>query len=252
MTSVLVVREFDDFSRILTKNNFSVINCAMIKTSPLEDLSKFESKLVEIENYDGVFLTSRQSAQIFVEKLRERNIIYRGKIYVLGRRSFHLLKTTNLDLVFDETANTVREFLNTIPLTDLKAKRFLFVRGEKSLRVVPEFLEKIAMVDEMTVYRTEKITVEVDKIKTIRDKIEKSEISCACFFSPSGAESFIEQFGAEILHQKIIAAIGKTTAEFFEKRNLKVGFVSSKAKAEDFAVELIEHLGRNLTTEEHG
>ncbi|MCY7344670.1 MAG: uroporphyrinogen-III synthase, partial [Pyrinomonadaceae bacterium] len=69
-----------------------------------------------------------------------------------------------------------------------------------------------------------------------------------CFFSPSAAASFIEQFGAEILHQTIIATIGKTTAEFFGERNLNVGFVSLKATAEDFAVALIEYLEEEAET----
>ena len=155
-----------------------------------------------------------------------------------------ILKGANLELFFDETANTAREMLEKIALEDLRDKSFLFVRGEKSLRIVPEFLAKMATVDEVIVYETREITVETDELKSLRAKFETGEIAAACFFSPSGAESFVKQFGAEITHQTNIAAIGKTTADYFEKRNLSVNFVSSKAAAEDFAVELIEYLGK--------
>ncbi len=239
MQIILVIRELDEFSRILAESGFEVINLPLIETKTVEDLSEFEARLETIENYDGIFLTSQNAARILAEKLQSKNINFGGKVYVLGKRSFDLLKTENLDLVFENEANTAREFLEKIPMEELKNKHFLFIRGEKSLRVVPDFLNNFAEVEETIVYRTEKIAVGIDKIKAIGEKVKKGEIAAVCFFSPSAAESFLEQFGAEILHQTCIATIGKTTANFLEKRNLKVDFVSPKAAAEDFAVELI-------------
>ena len=242
MREILVVREFDNFSQFLLESGFKVINCPTIEVAPLEDLSEFEMKLDAIGNYDGVFLTSANATEIFRTKLNARNVDFHGKIYVLGKRSFDLLSGENLDLVFDKTANTAQEMLENIWLDELKNKRFLFVRGEKSLRVVPEFLEKIASVDEAIVYRSSGVTIADDKIKEIRAKSANGEIACACFFSPSAAESFLQQFGAEVLHQIKITVIGNTTAEFFERRDLTVDFVARRATAEDFAVELIEYL----------
>ncbi len=241
MKQILIIREFDDFSRIIAENGLGFINLPTIKTALVEDLSDFEANLADIENYDGIFLTSHRATGIFLAKLSELKKDFRGKVYVLGKRSFDVLKTENCNLVFDETNNTAREMLEKIAPEDLSDKRFLFVRGEKSLRVVPDFLKKIATVDEAFVYRTEKIAVEIDKLKEIREKLKNGEICCVCFFSPSAAESFIEQFGAESLHQTLIATIGKTTAEFFGRQNLKVDFVAERATAEDFAVGLIEY-----------
>jgi uroporphyrinogen-III synthase len=242
MKRVLVVRKFDDFSRILSENGISVINCPTIRTVVREDLKDFSVKLETIDNYDGIFLTSSMATNIFLQKFRENKLKFRGKFYVLGKRSFDLLKSENLNLVFDETANTAREMLEKIKTDDLKNKRFLFIRGEKSLRVVPDFLSEIATIEETIVYRTEKAPVVIDKINAIAQLIKKNEISCAVFFSPSGAESFSEQFGADNLHQIKIATIGKTTADFFEKRNLKVDFIASKTMVKDFAIEFIEYL----------
>jgi uroporphyrinogen-III synthase len=242
MPSVLIVREFDSFSQVLSENGFSVINCPTIKTVTLDNLREFEKRISAIEVYDGVFLTSAHAAKIFREKLREGKNGFSGKVYALGERSFGLLKDEPFDLFFDETANTARELLEKIASEDLKDKRFLYVRGEKSLRVVPDFLKTTASVDEAIVYKTEKITVSIDEINEFSEKFGNGEISCACFFSPSAAESFIEQFGAVNLHQTNIAAIGKTTAEFFERQSLIVDFVSPKARAKDFAVELTNYL----------
>jgi uroporphyrinogen-III synthase len=242
MKTVLIIKEDDEFSRILATSGFEVINLPLIETKILEDLSGFDEKLAEIENYDGVFITSAKAAHIFAEKSSEKKADFGGSVYVLGKRSYQILKTENLDLVYFESANTAREMLRKIAPEDLKGRRFLFVRGAKSLRVIPDFLAENATVDEVIVYETMNVKVETSELIFLCDKFKRNEIVCACFFSPSAAESFIEQFGRHILHLTEIAAIGKTTAKFIERQNLKVNFVSAKASAEDFAEELISYL----------
>jgi uroporphyrinogen-III synthase len=239
MQTILVIRESDVFSRILAENNYEIINLPLIETKVLDDLSEFKAALESIESYDGVFLTSAKAAEIFRAHLMGN---FHGRVYVLGKRSHEILKDANFNLRFDETANTTREMMENIAPEELEGKKFLFVRGEKSLRIVPDFLSKTAAVDEAIVYETQTVAVEIDRKNSLREKFETGEIAAVCFFSPSAAAVFLEQFEAEIPHQTIIAAIGKTTAEFFERRDLQVSFVSSKATAEDFAVELVKYL----------
>lgn len=242
MPPVLVVRRFDDFSRILTENAFPVINCPTIETRKSENLRSLGAKIFS-GNYDGIFLTSRKATEIVVGEIFCKNFNYDGKIYVLGMSSFNLLKDKNLDLFFDETANTAREMLQKIPPESLNGKRFLFIRGERSLGAIREFLEKRAVaLDEAIIYETRQIAVKASLKKEIETKAANGEILAACFFSPSGAESFLEQFGAGVLQRTRIATIGKTTADFLAERNLKVDFTPTKAAAEDFAVELIDYL----------
>jgi uroporphyrinogen-III synthase len=241
MPTVLVVRKFDVFSRILTKNGFSVINCPTIETVQSENLHDLTAK-ISAKSYDGIFLTSRKATKIFVGEIFSKNFNYRGKVYVLGKSSFEQLKDKNLDLFFRENVNTAREMLEAIAPADLKNKRFLFIRGDKSLGTIREFLEKRATIDEEIVYETRRITVEGALKKEIETKAKSGEIIAACFFSPSGAESFLEQFDAGVLHQTRIAAIGKTTADYFAKQNSKVEFTPMKASAEAFAIELIQYL----------
>lgn len=242
MKTILVVREYDDFSRILERENFEIINIPLIETKTIADLSDFETKLENIADYDGVFLTSRHATEIFRTKLFEKKLNYSGKIYVLGKRSYEILKEENLNLVFFEAANSASEMMESIAPEQLKGKKFLFVRGEKSLRIVPEFLSKKASAEETIVYETREIVIESATQNTLRKKFRVGEIACVCFFSPSAAKSFLKQFGAPILHQTLIATIGKTTADCFERRNIKVDFVSPQATAETFAENLSKHL----------
>lgn len=246
--TVLVVRKFDNFSRILTDKGFAVINCPTIETAAYENSLTGTGENSPV-NYDGIFLTSRKAAEIAdVELFSKKN--YSGKVYVLGKSSFEILKDKNLSLSFDETVNTAQEMLERIPLEELKGKRFLFIRGEKSLGTVRKFLEKIAVVDEEIVYETRNVAVK-ESLKT-EIEAKKAEIICTCFFSPSGAESFLEQIGREFFDQSKIAVIGKTTAEFFARQNLNADFIATKATSEDFAIELIDYLAIGKRKMENG
>lgn len=236
--TVLVVRKFDNFSRILTENGFSVVNLPTIETVECENSENLSAKIAA-KNYDGIFLTSRKAAEIAEREIFSK-LNYGGKVYVLGKSSFEILKDKMLRLSFEKDANTAREMLEKIPPDELEGKSFLFIRGERSLGTVADFLKEIASVDEEIVYETRKIDIEVSLKSEIEAK--KEEIVFACFFSPSGAESFLEQFGERFLEKIKIAVIGKTTAEFFAKQNLKADFIANKAASEDFAIELVENL----------
>lgn len=242
MKKILVIRKFDEFSRILTENGFEIINLPTIETKPLEDLSDFETKLETIENYDGIFITSKIAAQILAQKIDELNINFAGKVYVLGKRSFEILQSKGLNLVFFEEANTAAEMLEKISHGKLKNKHFLFIRGEKSLETIPNFLADFAVCDETIVYQNQQTLLGLDRILEISELFEASEIEAICFFSPSGAESFSGEFSEQFSQNVKIAVIGKTTAQFFEKQNLRVDFVSTKSTAKDFAESLIEYL----------
>lgn len=234
--TVLVIRKFDNFSRILTEKGFSIINCPTIETVAYENSLKETGEFSPL-NYDGIFLTSQKATEIAYRKIFSKKN-YSGTVYVLGKSSFEILKDKNLLLSFDGTANTAQEMLERIPPAELKGKRFLFIRGEKSLGTVRNFLEKIAVVDERIVYETRNFAVD----ESLKNEILAKEITCTCFFSPSGAESFLEQFGKDFFNQTKIAVIGKTTADYFAKQNLKIDFIATKATSEDFAIELADYL----------
>jgi uroporphyrinogen-III synthase len=251
MRAVLVVRKFDNFSRTLTANEFPVINCPSIETVRHEN-SRTLGAQISAKNYDGIFLTSRRSAEILCEEAFDKNFAYGGRVYVLGKSSFEQLQGKNLDLFFRETANTAQELLALIPPADLLNKRFLFIRGDRSLGAIPDFLKDRAALDEAIVYETRRITIDGARRREIEAKLNTGEILAACFFSPSGAESFLEQFGAQSLHQTITATIGKTTADFLEQKGLKVDFMPTTASAEDFAVELIDYLKEILAADKRG
>lgn len=237
MTKILVVRRNDDFSRRLTKSGLSVTNCPVVRTEPLEDLSRLRDAISRTDDFDGVFITSAAAAEIFAASVREGG--YGARIFVLGRRGFDILKDAVTDVVFYDFVGSAEQLVDAIGIEQLRAKRFLFVRGERSMRAIPDKLAGIADVEEVVVYRTVNVPVaEVEK-QGIREKAADRQFAMACFFSPSGVESFVGQFGPGILDLTTLAAIGETTAGALRTYHKKVSVIARRP--DEFADAVIEY-----------
>lgn len=239
---ILVVREFDKFSALLKESGFEMINFPAIQTLPVEDLSELEEKLKTLEKYDGLFFTSPQAAEVFRQSFANKANEFGGKVYVLGNRTRLLFENANFEFVFREKVNTAEELINSFETSEFAGKKFLFLRGDKSLRAIPLLLKGIAEVDEIIVYRTVENSIDENLINEIREKFRRRAIDWICFFSPSGIESFMKTFVEFSLNEIKIAAIGATTAKKAAEKKLKVEFISPKASAEDFAFGLINHI----------
>jgi len=239
---ILVIREKDVFSSILSEQGFSVINLPLIKTETFSDLNELENYLAEIESFDGIFITSRKAAEIVAAKFGESKKIFRGKFFVLGKNSAVLLSNLGAEVFFYPGATTAEELLRLIPQKEIENKRFLFPCGNRSLRIIPEALQGIAEVIETIVYKTIDLKPYEKELIEIEEKLVCGKISVVGFFSPSGVEGFLENFKNFSQKEIKIAAIGKTTANFAEEKRLRVDFVSTKPAAEDFVAELISYL----------
>jgi uroporphyrinogen III methyltransferase/synthase len=236
------VREFDKFSRLLAENGFEVINFPTIQTLPIADFGELNEKIGNLKNYDGLFFTSPKAAEVFLQNFENKESDFRGKIYVLGNRTKQLFENTNFEIVFRADANTAEEFINSYDKEEFSNKKLLFLKGDKSLKAIPELLRDQAIVDEIVVYQTIENTIAEGLRNEISERFLRNEIDWICFFSPSGIESFIKTFGEFSPNRIKIAAIGATTAKKAVENNLKIGFVSSKANSEDFAFELIDYI----------
>lgn len=242
MKKILVIKEFDSFSQILLNESFEIISLPLIKTKPLDDLSDFDLKLEKIDFYDGIFITSKNAAKLLKKVLSEKKISFAGKIYILGKSSYNILKSTGSNIIFNKDVNTAEEMLENIPFEEIEQKKFLFIRGEKSLKTIPNYLENVCELEEVIVYRTDSIVLEGSKIKEINDLLKNCEIECVSFFSPSGFKSFIDQIGIESLSKTKVSVIGKTTGKFIQENNIAIDFVSPKTNKKEFAKLLVKFL----------
>src|SRR5947209_2483389 len=139
--SFLVIRDFDQFSRILAEKKYQVINLPMIQTLPVEDFASFDAKLNNLESFDGLFLTSPKAAEIFLDRAAALNRQFGGKVYILGNRTNSLFENTSFETVFRESANTVEELIASLKSGEVAGKKFLLVRGDKRLLAIPELVD---------------------------------------------------------------------------------------------------------------
>ena len=242
MRSVLVLRDADEFSRVLIEGGVDVINCPVIRTEPLDDLSELERAIESAGEYDQIMLTSAAAAEVLKRYANKLQTLFRGQVIVLGRSSFDILKSTGLNVDIDDGAANARELLEGGGVERFRKMRVLFVRGERSLRTIPEALKGIAEVDQAVVYRTVDQEITEDMAIRIREKLDAGRIAMACFFSPSGVESFHRQAGLEHLAKTAIAAIGSTTAESIMRHGMAVDLISSNPEGRRFAREVLDHM----------
>ena len=239
--AVLVIRGEDLFSDRLREAGIEARNLELIKTQPVADLRDLRKTFGRLSEYDGLFLTSPAAAEVFVEQLPASNN-FTGSIYVLGERAKKVLQWAGFDCKYRDSANTAEELISSFENSEFDGKRFLFIRGDKSMRAIPDLLDGKATVDEIIVYETKAVQPDESEIADLNTRLQNGDIGWICFFSPSGVERFRTIFGNSA--RASVAAIGATTARKAEGCGFSVKFISDRSNAENFAKGLIEHIRR--------
>ncbi len=239
---VLVVRGDDGFSEMLRNGGCEVLNLELIRTAPAADLSELDRILMRINEYDGLFFTSPAAAEIFVKRSKNAIQNFGGKIYVLGERAKTILENAGFRVLYRKDANTAGDLIASFDEVEFAAKKLLYVRGDKSLRTIPNLLTDKATVDEIVVYETREIRPQKNELNDVEERLTSGEIDWICFFSPSGVQSFRGLFEPKFFEYANVAAIGETTEREARQANMKVRFTSSRANVGDFAAGLAEHI----------
>jgi uroporphyrinogen-III synthase len=236
-TVVLVLRGRDAFSDKLVESGCEVINLELLKIEPVHVELGYD-----INDLDGLFFTSPHAANSFLSAtglaLRE----YKGDIYVLGERTKNVFEGAGISVRYQSDANTAAEMIRLFGNAEFAGKKLLYVRGDRSLRTIPNQLVSKAQVSELIAYRTVDVPPDPLIASEIVGQLGRGEIDWMCFFSPSGVDGFLKNIDAAELCGVKTAAIGETTAGRLRETGLSVDFVSSRTGAEDFADELIEHI----------
>ena len=241
---VLVLRQPDEFSRVLERSGLCVVNLELIRPEPSADQGELLEMLVGPIRYDGVFITSPVAAEVLVGCLEDLNRPTPGKIYVLGERSRKVFNDAGIHVEFNESANRAEELIAWLQ-NDLAGKRFCFLRGDRSMRTIPNLLQGKALIDEIEVYRTVDVNPNAGTVDDIKARLQTGSIDWACFFSPSAVDAFETIFGHVGVSGFKTAALGATTAQRASQLGFDVAFVSPSANAEAFAHSFAEKVNEN-------
>ena len=239
-TVVLVIRARDAFSDKLIESGFEVINLELLRVVAIEGGVDLSSE--GLKGLDGLFFTSPHAAERFLEAFEGKRTSFDGDIYVLGHRTRDLFDRAGITVRYQSQANTAAEMITLFGEAEFAGKRLLYIRGDKSMRTIPDLLSGIADIRELVVYKTVPITPDQQLISLVKRKLGEGGISWACFFSPSGVDSLLDQIDVDKLKGVRTAVIGDTTARSARKAGFNVELISSRAKADDFAAQLTEHI----------
>ena len=236
---ILALREESEFSRELREQGFEVFNLPMIETRRLSDLSQLRKNLAVIERFDHIFLTSRASASVLADELTPELLAKLPPVHVLGDKAREVLEKHGVTVKYKESANTANELLDMIGESTFAGTSILFIRGEMSMRTIPERLGSVAEVVEATVYETVDASIEN---KAAVERLAAGEVDWLCFFSPSAVESFKRRNFADGRNRPKAAVIGATTEQSARSLGYDVDFISERASSIDFARGLARHI----------
>ena len=233
---ILAIREDCEFSRELRGRGYEVLNLPLISTRPAADLGRFRRVLSGIGRFDAIFITSPAAAKVLADELDEEMAARLPTVYVLGGRAKKVLEDRGIMVEYREAANTTDDLLDELGESGFAGETILFLRGDKSLRAIPERLARVAAVEEAIVYESVEVPIENEEAV---DRLRSKKVDWVCFFSPSAVESYA---GRGLPLRVRAAAIGDTTAARARSLGIPVGFVSGRASAIEFARGLARHI----------
>ncbi|MEI6651372.1 MAG: uroporphyrinogen-III synthase, partial [Chlorobiaceae bacterium] len=156
-------------------------------------------------------------------------------------------KTTSSDLdAHGVTTQPVPKISDAVTLMEeidtdtISGHTFLFLRGSLSLGTIPEVINRRGGgCTELTVY--ENLPPSLEESSKIKALLERGELSCLSFTSPSTAVNFFEAMGTIAIPDGVkVAAIGTTTAAALKKLGLQVDIIPESYDAPGFAKAIAE------------
>ncbi len=243
MKSVLVTRPKDQAESFVKKLEEYGLISVVFPTIEIRPVSGWQ--VPDLTLFDGVFFTSPNSVSFFMERLLkespdELRNLQKLKVWAVG-------KTTSSDLAaHGVTTQPVPKISDAVTLMEeidadtISERSFLFLRGSLSLGTIPEVINKRGgKCTELTVY--ENLPPSLEESTKIKALLERGELSCLSFTSPSTAVNFFEAMGTTLIPEGVkVAAIGTTTAAALKKLGLQVDIIPESFDAPGFAKAIAE------------
>jgi uroporphyrinogen-III synthase len=238
MLTVLITRPKADaaeFADALAKHGLRAEFFPTIEIAPITDWT-----LPTLEDYDGLIFTSANAVRHFISPLLSREPKRFARLramhhYAVGLKTHRALQEYGIDSVLYSDKGNAEDLAELIQREGIEGKRFLFLRGTRSLGVIPDAIKKHGgMCDELIVYQTSDLSPE--HAQRISELLSRDDVTWITFFSPSAVRAFFNALpNASLPLRMRIAVIGNTTKEAVESLGFGVDAVAPVPTAEALA-----------------
>ncbi len=219
-----------------------------IEIIPMQDYSNLDYQIREIETYDYIVFTSRNSVKFFLEriKLYEKNI-NSLTIIAVGSKTAEILNTNQIKVDFFPKEFSSKGIIKELDLNKFRNKKVLIPTSNISEKILyKELISYGAEVLQIPVY-----DVRIPQTNCYYDEkkiIEKNPPNIIAFTSPSNFLNYIKIFSIDNLNSyfsdKIIVAIGTITENKIKSFGLKVSIVGKPFTVKALAKEIEKFIER--------
>ena len=217
-----------DLVRQLSDLGAECLEHPTIKIVPAKNAKPLDDAIEHLDTYDWIVFTSVNGVKFFFDRLFESNLDVRtlthlrtaaigpataDRLFEFGLKSDIIPKTFRAESVVEAFQNE-----------NLTGKRILLPRAAEARPILPVELRKMgAEVDEVTAYRTEKVTKNADQLVK---QLEDNAIDLITFTSSSTVTNFKNLLPSDRFDQLVggvaIASIGPITTETASELGFKV------------------------------
>jgi len=218
-----------------------------VELLPLIGFKPLDFEIPRLEEFDYIYFGSKRGVNYFLQRLKPEDLKKLPPVVVVGNKTARALEKFGLK-PFLVLGGYSKQLVELAKNGTLKKGKILVPTAKVHTKDV-YLLEELGFeVKVLPVYETVYLKYPPTLVE---DKLKRSNI--VIFTSPSNFYSLLEnlQNRKKLLREKIIVAIGKTTAKAVEESGFKVSFVPSRPDIGVLAKELAEAFdgmdkGKNL------
>jgi uroporphyrinogen III methyltransferase/synthase len=236
-----------DLTRILSDLGAECLECPTIKIQPPDDIKPIDMAIKNLSSYDWLIFTSVNGVKFFFERLFARGMDVRALHHLqtatIGPATAKKLLGFGLNSDIIPETYRAESIVEAFGKKDINGKKILLPRAEEARPILPVELGKMgAVVDEITVYCTKKVT---DSVNFLLRKLQEKKIDLITFTSSSTVKNFRELLPSEnfktLMAGVTIASIGPITAKTAKQSGFDVHIVAKSFTIKGLCEAICEH-----------
>lgn len=244
--TILITRseeQADEFIELIESRGGKAILFPTIKIADPDDWQECDQALEDLNSFDGIIFTSRNSVEKFFGRLSFNNSLFPDIVgtlssmlfFAVGEKTKSTLEKHNLRINAIPENYTAESLAETMKVHGVKNKKYLFPRGNLGRDLIIDKLTEFgAAVKSVVVYKTVKAIPE--NLQSIEKELLEGKIDVVTFTSPSTVKNFFSLFSEEakngFIGKTVFAVIGEVTAEALRNLGIEPAIVAKPSTIE--------------------